>query len=99
MSQRDMLTHAASLTRAMAAAAAAGDWIEAARLSELRSPIIMQLENDLDPVTLQTASEIQTLDAALMQTAQAARMSLGKTYREATARVDAASRYQQAARL
>lgn len=94
-----MLTHAASLTRAMAAAAAAGDWIEAARLSELRSPIIMQLENDLDPVTLQTASEIQTLDAALMQTAQAARMSLGKTYREATARVDAASRYQQAARL
>ncbi len=94
-----MLTHAASLTRAMAAAAAAGDWIEAARLSELRSPIIMQLENDLDPATLQTASEIQTLDAALMQTAQVARMSLGKTYREATARVDAASRYQQAARL
>ncbi|WP_244847688.1 flagellar protein FliT [Caballeronia sp. SL2Y3] len=99
MSQQDMLTNAVSLTRAMAAAAAAGDWIEAARLSELRSPIIMRLQNDLDPATLQAASDIQTLDAALMQTAQAARMSLGKNFREATARIDAASRYQQTARL
>ncbi|MDR5736920.1 MULTISPECIES: flagellar protein FliT [unclassified Caballeronia] len=99
MSQHELLTNAVTLTRAMAAAAAAGDWIEAARVAELRSPVIMQLQNDRDSATLQAARDIQALDASLMQTAEAARMSLGEGFREATARIDAASRYQQAARL
>ncbi|WP_250450063.1 flagellar protein FliT [Caballeronia sp. ATUFL_M2_KS44] len=99
MSQQELLTNAMALTHAMAAAAAAGDWIEAARVAEVRSPIIMQLQNDHEPATLQAARDIQALDASLMQTAEAARMSLGRGFREASARIDAASRYQQAARL
>ena len=99
MSQHELLTNAVALTRAMGAAAAAGDWIEAARAAELRSPIIMQLQNDHEPATLQAARDIQAFDASLMQTAEAARVSLGKGFREASARIDAASRYQQAARL
>jgi flagellar protein FliT len=99
MNQQQLLKNALELTHGIAAAARAGDWIEAARLADERSPLLLQVQNDQADATLALVREIQTLDASLMSDADDARMSLGKNYREAMARTTAANRYQQAARL
>ncbi|CEJ96459.1 Adenosylhomocysteinase (EC 3.3.1.1) [Caballeronia glathei] len=99
MNQQDAIQQAWSLTEAIEAAAAAGDWPRAAHLAEARSPYLMSLEADQDAYALATIRRIQSSTASMMQAAQTAQAALVANHRRSMDQANAAGLYQQAARL
>lgn len=93
------LSRAYALTRSIAEATEAGDWLGAARLVDERSPFIRAIGKEQSEEGLALVREIQRLDAAVMQRAGGARDMVTTRFNEAQRRVAAASFYQKTGQL
>lgn len=97
--QTQLVKQVYALTEAIEQAASLADWQQAARLAEERSPLVMSIGVQQEPVTLALIKRIQTMDDALMQEARGARAGLEMEYRAAMDRSKAASQYHRVALL
>lgn len=87
------------ITKAIEHAAAVGEWEDAARLADERSPLLMSLPAAPAPAVLATLREVQAIDAAVAQAAQAAQHTLNTEYRAAMQATRNASLYQKVAQF
>jgi hypothetical protein len=68
------------ITKAIEQAAAVGEWEEAARLSDERSPLVMSLSAQQPAVVLSRLREVHAIDALVAQAAQHAQHALSVEY-------------------
>jgi hypothetical protein len=99
MNQNELVEQLLSLTRGIEQAASLADWPEAARLTEMRSPLLMTLSADQEPAALAMIRQIQAIDAALLQDARTTQDELHSEFKAAIGRTKAAGEYQRVARL
>ncbi|WP_094780679.1 flagellar protein FliT [Paraburkholderia ribeironis] len=99
MSQTELVERLLSITRDIEQAASLADWPQAARLTEMRSPLLMALSADQAPAALEMIRQIQAIDAALLADAQTTQNELHVEFEAAIARTRAAGQYQQVARM
>lgn len=85
------------ITKAIEHAAAVGEWEDASRLAEERSPLLMALAQPLTPAALDTLRQIHAIDAQIAAAAQSAQGTLHGEYRAAMQATKNASLYQQVA--
>lgn len=88
-----------ALTSEIERAAALADWPEAARLAEIRSPLIMSLGTEDVHGSADAIRSIIARNAALFADAQTTQVELEAEYTAAMRRVSAANQYQKAAQL
>ncbi|MGN8106915.1 flagellar protein FliT [Paraburkholderia sp. 22098] len=99
MNQMELVERVLSITRQIEQAAALADWPEAARLTEMRSPLLMTLTADQAPAALDMIRQIQAIDAALVADAALTQQELHVEFEAAIGRAKAAGEYQRMARL
>jgi flagellar protein FliT len=99
MDQNTLIDRLLSLTIATEYAATLADWPEAARLTEERSPLFRMLTREQDADAMAKISRIQAIDAAIAAEAKAAQTGMQAEYNAAMGKIQATSKYQQAARL
>lgn len=99
MDQNTLIDRLLALTVATEYAATLADWAEAARLTEERSPLFRKLTREQDAAAMTKISQIQAIDAAIAAEAQAARAGMQAEYNAAMGKIQATSKYHQAARL
>ncbi|WP_027799248.1 flagellar protein FliT [Paraburkholderia dilworthii] len=99
MNQMELVERVLSITRQIEQAAALADWPEAARLTEMRSPLLMSLTADQVPAALDMIRQIQAIDAALVANAGLTQQELHVEFEAAIGRAKAAGEYQRMARL
>jgi len=68
------------LTKAIEHAAAVGEWEDAARLANERSPLLMALRAPQTPAVLAMLKQIHAIDAQVAQSAQSAQNTLSAEY-------------------
>jgi hypothetical protein len=88
-----------ALTGEIEQAAALADWPEAARLAEIRSPLIMSLDAQKVQGSLDMIRSIVARNAAIFADAQTTQAELQTEFMAAMRRVSAANQYQKAALL
>ncbi|MEZ2311530.1 flagellar protein FliT [Paraburkholderia sp. RCC_158] len=88
-----------ALTGEIEQAAALADWPEAARLAEIRSPLIMSLDAQQVQGSLDVIRSIVARDAVLYADAQATQVELQAEFTAAMRRASAVDQYQKAAQL
>ncbi|MEX3937457.1 flagellar protein FliT [Paraburkholderia phymatum] len=88
------LSLAYELTHALQDAISQGAYTTAAQLAEKRSPLLMRLTADQTPEALKMIREIQRIDAAIMQQAEAGRDQLAARQSAAVSKIEAARQYQ-----
>lgn len=86
-----------TLTQAIGYAAQQADWPEAARLTELRDPLLMSLTSDVDGETLKIMRSIQTIDAAVVAMAANNKEMLEADYNQAMRSAGAMKEYHRVA--
>lgn len=99
MNQTELAAQVLSITRAIEQAASLADWLEAARLTEARSPLLMQLTADQEPAAMEMIREVQAIDAALLADAATTQNELHIEFEAAIGRTRAAGEYQRVAQL
>jgi flagellar protein FliT len=99
MDQNTLIDRLLALTVATEYAATLADWPEAARLTEARSPLFRLLTREQDADAMAKISRIQAIDAAIAVEAKAARTEMQVEYTAAIGKIQATSKYHQAARL
>lgn len=87
------------LTQAIEAAGKRQDWIEAARLADERSPLLMSLPAPQSDAARDILRAIHTVDQAIVATAQTAQTELQQAYQQAMSSVQNASEYQRIAQF
>ncbi|MFP3586186.1 flagellar protein FliT [Paraburkholderia sp. SIMBA_055] len=88
-----------ALTGEIEQAAALADWPEAARLAEMRSPLIMSLDAQQVQGSLDVIRSIVARDAALYANAQTTQVELQAEFTAAMRRASAVDKYQKTALL
>ncbi|WP_025598208.1 flagellar protein FliT [Burkholderia sp. WSM2230] len=99
MDQSALIGKVLSLTDEIEHAAALADWPEAARLAEIRSPLIMSLSAQDVQASADAIRSIIARNAAIFADAQTTQIELEAEYTAAMRRVSAANQYQKAAQL
>lgn len=99
MNQTELIERLLSMTREIEQAASLADWPEAARLTEVRSPLLMSLSADQEPAALEMIRRIQAIDEALLADAETTQNELHVEFEAAMGRTKAAGEYQRMARL
>jgi hypothetical protein len=99
MEQNSLIDRLLALTLAIQHAAALADWQEAARLTEERTPLFMQLTPEQDDTAMEAINRIQAIDAAIAADARTTQTELQSEYRSAINKIQAASKYHQAAKF
>ncbi|MFM0216003.1 MULTISPECIES: flagellar protein FliT [Paraburkholderia] len=99
MEQSALIEKVLALTAEIEHAAALADWPEAARLAELRSPLIMSLDAQQVQGSLDVIRSIVARNDAIVADAQTTQVELQAEYTAAMHRVSAANQYQKAAQL
>lgn len=99
MSQQLLIEQVYALTQSIAHAAALSDWAEAARLAEVRSPLLMSIGAKQDAASLDLVGRIQALDAGILANAQTSQTELKAEYGAAMSRIKSVSTYQRIASL
>ncbi|CAB3758465.1 flagellar protein FliT [Burkholderia sp. MSh2] len=97
MEQTELIARLDALTDALEHAAAMSDWIEAARLVDVRDPLIASLAADQPPAGLAAIRRMQTSNDRIFSDAQRAQQELADEYHAAMGRVQAVSQYQRVA--
>jgi flagellar protein FliT len=99
MEQNALIEQLLALTLAIEHAATLADWPEAARLVEERSPLFTSLQREQDAAAMGKIDRIRAIDAAVTANAKLTQTELQTEYSGAMRQVQAASKYQQAARF
>uniref|UniRef100_E1TCP0 Flagellar protein FliT n=1 Tax=Burkholderia sp. (strain CCGE1003) TaxID=640512 RepID=E1TCP0_BURSG len=99
MQQSALIEKVLALTEDIEHAAALADWPEAARLAEIRSPLIMSLSATDVQASADVIRSIIARNAAIFADAQTTQVELEAEYTSAMRRVSAANQYQKAAQL
>ncbi|AXF15865.1 flagellar protein FliT [Paraburkholderia caledonica] len=99
MEQSALIEKVLALTGEIEHAAALADWPEAARLAELRSPLIMSLDAQQVQGSLDVIRSIVARNDAIVADAQTTQVELQAEYTAAMRRVSVANQYQKAAQL
>jgi flagellar protein FliT len=99
MDQNTLIDRLLELTVATEYAATLADWPEAARLTEERSPLFRLLTREQDAAAMAKIDRIQAIDAAIAAEAKAARAEIQSEYNTAMGKIQATSKYHQAAKL
>ncbi|KWI62251.1 hypothetical protein WT72_03640 [Burkholderia pseudomultivorans] len=86
------------LTQAIDAAGKREDWIEAARLVDKRSPLLMSLPAPQSDAARDILRAIHAVDQAIIATAQTAQTALQQAYHQAMSSAQNVSEYQRIAR-
>lgn len=85
------------ITKAIEQAVAVGEWQEAARLANERSPLVMSLGAQQSPDAIARLKQVHAIDARIAQAAQEAQQSLGNEYRTNMQATRNVSEYQRMA--
>ncbi|SAK99793.1 Flagellar protein FliT [Caballeronia fortuita] len=93
--QADLLNTVWEMTQAIEASARSGDWIEAARITETRSPLLMSLQADQPASALDLIRRIQIADTAVVRAAHEHHAHLSSQYKRSMEGVNAANHYQR----
>jgi hypothetical protein len=99
MNQSELVERLLSITQEIEQAASLADWPEAARLTEARSPLMMSLSADQEPVALEMIRRIQAIDESLLADAETTKNELYIEFEAAIGRTKAAGEYQRIARM
>lgn len=99
MEQNSLIDRLLGLTLAIQHAAAMADWQEAARLTEERTPLFMELTPEQDATAIEVINRIQAIDTAIATDAKTTQSELQIEYSSAMKKVQAASKYHQAAKF
>lgn len=99
MSQTSSVTTALSLTLEMEHAATLENWVEVARLSLERSPLLMSLQPQQEPEALAAIRRIQSIDAVILSNARVSRDAMVAEFGEAIKRVRSVNAYHRVARM
>ena len=91
MEQNSLIDRLLELTLAIQHAAALADWQEAARLTEERTPLFMELTPEQDATAMEVIKRIQAIDAAIATDAKTTQSELQIEYSSAMKKVQAAS--------
>jgi flagellar protein FliT len=92
-----LLERLSALTDGISHAARMADWQEAARLVEVRSPLLMSLRAEHAASGLDVIRRIQSVDAAILADAAVAQTELQVEYSAAMRRIKATSEYHRVA--
>ncbi|HEX7936272.1 MAG TPA: flagellar protein FliT [Paraburkholderia sp.] len=99
MEQSVLIEKVLTLTSEIEHAAALADWPEAARLAEIRSPLIMSLDAQQVQGSLDAIRTLVARNAAIMAEAQTTQVELQAEFTAAMRSVNVANQYQKAALL
>ena len=99
MEQNSLIDRLLELTLAIQHAAAMADWQEAARLTEERTPLFMELTPEQDATAMAVINRIQAIDVAIAADAKTTQSELQVEYSSAMKKVQAAGKYHQAAKF
>ncbi|MDN7968799.1 flagellar protein FliT [Burkholderia multivorans] len=99
MDQYQLIGRLNALTDDIEHAASMADWTEAARLAEVRSPLVMALTANQPPEGLATIRRIQASNERIFAEAHLAQSELADEYHAAMGRVQAVGEYHDMARL
>jgi flagellar protein FliT len=99
MEQNSLIDRLLELTLAIQHAAAMANWQEAARLTEERTPLFMELTPEQDATAMEVINRIQAIDTAIAANATTTQTELQLEYSSAMTKVQAASKYHQAAKF
>jgi hypothetical protein len=99
MEQTTLIARLWALTQEIARAASLADWVEAARLTEERSPLFSSLAAVQTAIAMETIRRIQAVDSALLVNAETSQRELETEYQAAMSRVQATTQYQRVARF
>ncbi|MBZ5789967.1 flagellar protein FliT [Burkholderia sp. LMG 32019] len=97
MEQTELIAQLDALTDAIEHAAAMADWVETARLVDMRDPLVASLAADQPPAGLAAVRRIQASNERIFADAQRAQQELTDEYRTAMSRVQAVGQYQSIA--
>ncbi|MGU7784557.1 flagellar protein FliT [Burkholderia sp. PU8-34] len=99
MKQAELIDRLNVLTDAIEHAVAMADWAEAARLAEVRSPLVMSLSTDQPPAGIAAIRRVHASNARIFTDARVAQQQLTDEYQAAMGRVQAVGEYHHMARL
>jgi flagellar protein FliT len=99
MEQNSLVDRLLELTLAIQHAAAMADWREAARLTEERTPLFMELTPEQDATAMEVINQIQAIDVAIAADAKTTQSELQIEFSSAMKKVQAASKYHQVAKF
>ncbi|MBN3827272.1 flagellar protein FliT [Burkholderia sp. Ac-20384] len=97
MEQTELIAQLDVLTDAIEHAATMADWIEAARLVDMREPLVASLAADQPPAGIAAIRRIQASNERIFADAQRAQQELTNEYQAAMGRVQAVGQYQSVA--
>jgi flagellar protein FliT len=99
MTSREQAEGIFALTQEIGHAAQLADWLEAARLTEERTPLLMSLTQDIDEGTLKIVRDVQAIDAAVLAIAANSKEQLEVEYNSAMRATRATKEYHRVALL
>ncbi|WP_246279010.1 flagellar protein FliT [Paraburkholderia ultramafica] len=99
MNSRELAASLLTLSLSIERAALEADWLEAARLGEERSPLLMLLTADADDETRDIARRIQAINESVLTMAAIGKDELQTEYRVAMSRTNATKEYHRIAML
>ncbi|SDF90682.1 flagellar protein FliT [Paraburkholderia phenazinium] len=99
INQTQLVKQVYELTKAIEHAAGLADWQRAAELVDERSPLLMSIAAEQEPVALEMIRYIQSVDSATVEQAQRSQAELETEYRAAMDRTRAAGQYHRVALL
>jgi flagellar protein FliT len=99
MDQNTLVERLLAMTLDIEHAAAMANWQEAARLTEVRSPLFAHLTKEQDAVSMQKIDRLRAIDAAVAANAKTTQVELQVEYNDAMRKVQGASKYLQGARF
>lgn len=86
-------------TKAIEQAAAVGEWQQAARLADERSPLLMSLGAHQPPVVIARLKEIHAIDSRITMAAQTAQREIGQEYQASMRAARNVNQYQRVAQF
>ncbi|MGA7814981.1 flagellar protein FliT [Caballeronia sp.] len=99
MDQNTLIEQLLAMTLDIEHAAAMANWQEAARLTEVRSPLFAHLTKEQDAVSMKKIDRIRAIDAAVAANAKTTQVELQVEYNDAMRKAQGASKYLQGARF
>lgn len=99
MDQNSLIEQLLAMTLDIEHAAAMANWQEAARLTEVRSPLFAHLTKEQDAVSMQKIDRLRAIDAAVAANAKTTQVELQVEYNDAMRKAQGASKYLQGARF
>ncbi|QCP47754.1 flagellar protein FliT [Trinickia violacea] len=96
---QESLSRAYELTKTIASAVEAGDWLFASDLADERSPLLMTLGPTQTPEALATIRAIQEIDATITRKTHDEREAMMSRQSEAMKRIAATSLYNTTGKL